>query len=147
MLPVLQYSDNEDLRRAVWSASDQLCVEEPFQNEPLIREILKLRQERAEILGKSDFADVALARRMAGNGSKADEFVDEILNKALPFCQKENEELEIFKAEKLAIQRIYSSLGRWVIGLKKLKRIGTISMMRIYDLTFRFNRFYPGCSN
>ena len=122
MLPVLQYSDNEDLRRAVWSASDQLCVEEPFQNEPLIREILKLRQERAEILGKSDFADVALARRMAGKGSKADEFVDEILNKALPFCKKENEELEIFKAEKTGNPT--DLLEPWEVGYwsEKLKK-------------------------
>jgi oligopeptidase A len=100
MLPVLQYGDNEDLRREIWTASDRLCVDEPFQNEPLIREILKLRQERAEILGKDNFADVALARRMAKNGGKANAFVDEILDKALPFSEKENQELETYKAEK-----------------------------------------------
>ena len=56
-----------------------------------------MRQERAEILGKSDFADVALARRMAGKGSKADEFVDEILNKALPFCKKRTKNWKFLK--------------------------------------------------
>ena len=71
----------------------------PLQNEALIRKILKLRQERAEILGKKDFADVVLARRMAQNGAKADEFVDEILAKALPFSQTENQELEEFKSK------------------------------------------------
>ena len=53
--------NNEELRKEIWSASDSLCVKKPYENEPLIREILKLRQERAEILGKPDFADVALA--------------------------------------------------------------------------------------
>lgn len=99
MLPVLQYADNEELRREIWSASDRLCSEDPFKNEALIRKILKLRQERAEILGKKDFADVVLARRMAQNGAKADEFVDEILAKALPFSQTENQELEEFKSK------------------------------------------------
>ncbi len=100
MLPVLQYADHENLRREVWSASDRLCSEEPYDNESLIRRILALRQEKARILGKEDFADLALARRMAQNGSKAEQFVNEILEKALPSSQRENRELEAFKAEK-----------------------------------------------
>ena len=65
MLPVLQYLDDEEITSKVWAASDRLCVDEPYANEPLIRQILALRQEKAEILGKDDFADVVLSRRMA----------------------------------------------------------------------------------
>ena len=65
MLPVLQYLDDEEIRQKVWAMSDRLCVDEPYANEPLIRQILALRQEKAEILGKDDFADVVLSRRMA----------------------------------------------------------------------------------
>ena len=122
MLPVLQYADNEELRKEVWSASDNLCVKEPYENEPLIREILKLRQERAEILGKPDFADVALARRMAKTGAKANQFVDEILSRALPSSQEENRELEAYKAEKTA--KPIDLLQPWEVGYwsEKLKK-------------------------
>ncbi|MDG1139458.1 MAG: M3 family metallopeptidase [Opitutales bacterium] len=122
MLPVLQYADNEELRKEVWSASDRLCAEEPYQNEPLIREILKLRQEKAEILGKSDFADVALARRMAKTGANANAFVDEILSKALPSSREENKELETFKAKKTASPT--DLIEPWEVGYwcEKLKK-------------------------
>jgi oligopeptidase A len=122
MLPVLQYADNQELRKSVWTASDRLCVENPYQNEPLIREILKLRQERAEILGKSDFADIVLARRMAKTGTDANAFVDEILAKALPSSREENKELEAFKAEKT--ESPADLLEPWEVGYwcEKLKK-------------------------
>ena len=122
MLPVIQYADNEELRKEVWSASDSLCVKKPYENEPLIREILKLRQERAEILGKPDFADVALARRMAKTGAEANAFVDEILTKALPSSLAENQELEAYKAEKTG--KPLDLLQPWEVGYwsEKLKK-------------------------
>lgn len=122
MLPVLQYADNQELRKSVWTASDRLCAENPYQNEPLIREILKLRQERAEILGKSDFADIVLARRMAKTGTDANAFVDEILAKALPSSREENKELEAFKAEKT--ESPADLLEPWEVGYwcEKLKK-------------------------
>ena len=67
MLPVLQYLEDDGIRKEVWSASDSLCVVAPYENEPLIRQIIKLRQEKAEILGKENFADASAFKK---NGSK-----------------------------------------------------------------------------
>ena len=78
----------------VWAASDRLCVDEPYANEPLIRQILALRQEKAEILGKDDFADVVLSRRMARDGAKADEFVTELGQKARRTSKKKIKSLK-----------------------------------------------------
>ena len=100
MLPVLQYLENEELRKKIWTASDLLGTEEPFDNQDLIKKILSLRQEKAEILGKSNFADVVLSRRMAKNGANADSFISKLKDQTLPFFIQENEELEKFKAEK-----------------------------------------------
>ena len=96
---------NDDIRKEVWAASNSLCVDAPFENEPLIRQIINLRQEKAEILGKDNFADAVLARRMAKNGEKADQFISELREKTAPFFQKENQELEEFKAEKTVYLR------------------------------------------
>ncbi len=122
MLPALQYLEDDEIRKKIWLANNQLCVENPHDNEPLIREILKLRQEKAELLGKKDFADVLLGRRMAQSGAKADSFVDELKEKAIPFFKKENHELEEFKAEKTG-QRI-DLLEPWEVGYwsEKLKK-------------------------
>ena len=122
MLPVLQYLEDDEIRKEVWSASDNLCVKAPYANEPLIRQIIKLRQEKAEILGKDNFADAVLARRMAKNGAKADNFVSELREKTVPFFQQENKELEEFKAEKTGTP--VDGLQPWEVGFwsEKLKK-------------------------
>ena len=122
MLPVLQYLEDDEIRKEVWSASDNLCVNAPYANEPLIRQIIKLRQEKAEILGKDNFADAVLARRMAKNGAKADKFVSELRDKTIPFFQRENMELEEFKAEKTGTP--VDGLQPWEVGFwsEKLKK-------------------------
>ena len=122
MLPVLQYLEDDGIRKEVWSASDSLCVNAPYENEPLIRQIIKLRQEKAEILGKENFADAVLSRRMAQNGDKADKFISELCEKTDPFFQKENKELEEFKAEKNG--NPCEALEPWEVGFwsEKLKK-------------------------
>ena len=122
MLPVLQYLEDEAIRKEVWSASNKLCVDPPYANEPLIRQIIKLRQEKADILGKDNFAETVLTRRMAKSGEKADQFVSELREKTIPFFEKENQELEEFKAEKTALA--VDMLEPWEVGFwsEKLKK-------------------------
>ncbi len=122
MLPVLQYLDDEELRKKIWSASDLLGTEEPHSNCELIKNILSLRQEKAELIGKKDFADAVLSRRMAKNGESADSFVSGLKEKTLPFFTKENEELEAFKAEKTTDDM--GLLEPWEVGYwaEKLKK-------------------------
>ena len=122
MLPVLQYLEDDGIRKEVWSASDSLCVNAPYENEPLIRQIIKLRQEKAQILGKENFADAVLSRRMAQNGEKADKFVSELREKTDPFFQRENKELEEYKAEKSG--NPCEALEPWEVGYwsEKLKK-------------------------
>ena len=102
----------------------------PYENEPLIRQIIKLRQEKAQILGKENFADAVLSRRMAQNGEKADKFVSELREKTDPFFQRENKELEEFKAEKTG--KPCDALEPWEVGYwsEKLKKKDMILMMK-----------------
>jgi oligopeptidase A len=122
MLPVLQYLDDEELREEIWSASDRLGTEEPNNNSLLIKEILALRQEKAELVGKKDFADTVLSRRMAKDGKCADDFISNLKVKTLPFFTEENRELEEFKAEKTG--QTVGLLQPWEVGYwaEKLKK-------------------------
>ena len=121
LVPVLQYLDDDELRKEVWTASDALGSEAPYDNQSLIATILQLRQEKAEVLGKADFSEVALSRRMAKSGHRADAFISELRDQTAPFFDQENHELESFKAGKTG--KKIALLQPWEVGYwsEKLK--------------------------
>jgi len=122
LIPALQYLDEDDLRKEIWQASDELGSQEPYDNQNLVSTILKLRQEKAEILGKSDFSEVALCRRMARSGEKADSFVSGLRDQTQLFFDQENKELENYIAEKK--KKTAELLNPWEVGYwsEKLKK-------------------------
>jgi len=68
-------------------------MEEPFDNRSLISEILALRRKKARLLGYKHFADLVLEERMAHSGQHAQDFLEELGRKTLPFFERENREL------------------------------------------------------
>jgi len=122
LVPALQYLDDDELRKEIWTASDALGSEKPYDNQSLIATILQLRQEKAELLGKSDFSEVALSRRMAKSGQRADAFISELRDQTAPFFERENQELESYKAEKTG--KNSDLLQPWEVGYwsEKLKK-------------------------
>ena len=104
MIPVLRFADKEELRREVWMAYNQIGKQEPYDNRSLVGQILKLRQEKAELLGFKNFADLALERRMAKTGDRALAFEDELHEKIKRTFDEENADLDAFRAEQLGIE-------------------------------------------
>lgn len=103
--PVMLYAEDESLRRELWAASVAVAAEAEggkWDNGPLVQKILALRAEKAAVLGRDNFADLVLARRMAKNGAKALEFVTGFEARCRPAFIREIEELERFKAEATA---------------------------------------------
>ena len=76
--PFMCYADNDNLRKQLWEASTQIATSQNFDNRPIIREILKLREEKAKILSFKNYADYTLSRRMAKNGKIALEFIEQL---------------------------------------------------------------------
>ena len=97
--PVLEYADDADLRKEVWEGSITVGRRTDYDNTGLIAEILKLRQEKAKILGKANFADQVLQERMAKSGANALRFVEDLAKRTRPFFEKEIEELTTFRLE------------------------------------------------
>jgi len=98
--PVLEYLDDDSIRKEIWEAATKIGWQGDWENTDAIKQILSLRLEKATLLGKNDFADVALSRRMAKNGQKADTFVSDLRDKTAQAFSRENKELEAFKAQK-----------------------------------------------
>ena len=94
-LPAMTYAENRELRKELALANGKKSFDGgEFDNQNLIKEIVKLRQEKAELLGYETFADFVLEERMAQSPEKVFEFLNELLEKAIPFAQKEIEELK-----------------------------------------------------
>ncbi|MEM9016374.1 MAG: M3 family metallopeptidase, partial [Verrucomicrobiota bacterium] len=97
--PILEFADDASLREEVWRGSITVGNGVDYDNTDLIWEILKLRQEKAEILGKKDFADTVLEERMARDGATALGFVEDLANRTMSFFSREIEELAAFRKE------------------------------------------------
>lgn len=100
LLPILTYADDRELRRELWEAQGRLGVQEGRDNRPLIREILQLRREKAQLLGFRDFADYVLQERMAGGGDRALSFERDLDARTRPAFERENAELVAFYHER-----------------------------------------------
>ena len=100
MFPIMQHLDDDGIRRQVWEASGKVGAEGEYDNTELIWKILKLRQEKAEILGHDHFADLTLQRRMARNGETALKFTEDLHDRIEAPFQQEYREICAFKAEK-----------------------------------------------
>ena len=108
----MTYLDDREIRRDLWFASNtRAAVEGPLDNRALIREILRLRRAKAELLGYRDFADFVLDERMAHTGARAQQFVEDLYAKTLPFFEIENKSL----AEK-SRELCYQTIEPWDVS-------------------------------
>jgi oligopeptidase A len=94
-IAVLSHVRDRTIRETVYRANIQRASEqnEAKNNIPLIYEILQLRQEMAELLGFSNYAELSLASKMAPTIESVRELSDLIRDKALPAAEKELAEI------------------------------------------------------
>lgn len=94
-IPLMTYAENRELRKELALESGKKAFKNnEFDNQNLIKKIVKLRQEKAELLGYKSFADYVLEERMAKSPAKVFEFLNELLEKATPYAEKEINELK-----------------------------------------------------
>ena len=96
---VLTYLDDAGVREKIYRAFVTRGSKEPFDNRELIVAILRLRKEKAQLLGYRDFADLVLEDRMAKGGQSARAFVDSLKDKTVGAFGRENKELLAFRRE------------------------------------------------
>lgn len=89
MMPFLTYSKKRELRKKLSLANASKTFNNQFDNQENLKEILKLRTERAKLLGYNTHADFVLEERMAMSPKKVMDFLDELLSKARPHADKD----------------------------------------------------------
>lgn len=63
--PFMEHCRNRAHRETMYRAFISRAASEPHDNAPILRQILTLRQEQAELLGYRNYAEVSLATKMA----------------------------------------------------------------------------------
>ena len=101
-LPVMQFADNAALRQTLYRAyvtrasdqADEATLK--FDNSALIREMLALRQEEAQLLGYANFAEVSLAPKMATSPAEVIRFLRDLAQRARPYAEQDLQDLRDF---------------------------------------------------
>ncbi|KRP35963.1 MAG: oligopeptidase A [Opitutaceae bacterium BACL24 MAG-120322-bin51] len=114
LLPVLTYADSDSLRQELWQAYAAIGRGKEYNNQELVREILDLRYEFAQLVGQANFADHVTARRMAASGNAALKFGEAIFDKVQAQFVDEVNALRQFKADSTDQPR--DLLEPWEVG-------------------------------
>ncbi len=106
-IPFMTYADNRELRKKLAIAFGA----KGFQNDELdnqknVLQIVKLRHERAQLLGYKTHAHFVLEERMAQSPLKVESFLEELLEKAKPAAKREFEELSVFAKKMGSIDQL-----------------------------------------
>jgi oligopeptidase A len=105
-MTVMASAESAQLRRDIYEAwltraSELGPSAGRFDNGPIIAEILPLRHELARLVGFKNFADYALATRMAKSSKQVLAFLDDLARRCLPAARQEFSDLEEFAGRKL----------------------------------------------
>ena len=87
--PFLQYSENRELRKQIWTAYNTRALSGEFDNTEVVRKIVDLRIKIANILGYETYADYALEERMAKDKKTAVDFIINLLEPSIEFAKKD----------------------------------------------------------
>ena len=95
IFPFMTYSPNRDLRRAIYNAYiNRGNNGNEFDNNQLMSDIVRLRAERAKLLGYKTHSHVILEPRMAKDPENVFELLDNLWEKALPVAKMEVKEMQ-----------------------------------------------------
>ncbi|MAC56136.1 Oligopeptidase A [Gimesia maris] len=96
--PFMQHCRNRELREKVYRAFITRASEGEINNEPLIPEILKLRKEKAHLLGYANYAEVSLAEKMAPSIDAVLEMEERLRTASFANGQQDLKDLQEFAA-------------------------------------------------
>lgn len=100
-LPVTQHARNRSLREELYRAYITRASSGEFDNTPVIDQILRLRSERAKLLGYNNYAELSMAMKMA-TVEKAEELLEKIQTASWDYAVQDLEDLKTFAKEQHA---------------------------------------------
>lgn len=162
-MPFLTYSAKRELREKMYLAYHTLCTHpNDNNNTDIVRKIVNLRREMAQMLGYNTYADYALAHRMAEKPQAVYDLLNQLIDAYMPTAQAEVKAVEDLCHQTLNLQpfmpwdfpyyanklkesryNLNSEMLRPYFQLAKVKE-GVFGLAhRLYGITFRRNHEVP----
>lgn len=162
-MPFLTYSAKRELREKMYLAYHTLCTHpNDNNNTDIVRKIVNLRREMAQMLGYDTYADYALAHRMAEKPQAVYDLLNQLIDAYMPTAQAEVKAVEDLCHQTLNLQPVMpwdfpyyanklkesrynlnSEMLRPYFQLAKVKE-GVFGLAhRLYGITFRRNHEVP----
>src|SRR5690606_11508803 len=106
-LPFVTYAKNRELRKEIAIANGKKGYQNnDYNNEEIDLKIVKLRNQRAQLLSDKNDASFVLEEGMAQNSEKVLSFLNDLLVKAKPAADKEFDELTTYAKKLDGIDRL-----------------------------------------
>lgn len=105
-VPFMTYAENRALREKLWRAYNSRCLGGEADNQEMIRKIVSLRYERAQLMGFKNHADFVLQERMAENSKRVFKFLNELLDASLEPARKDIEEVSKLAKQADGLEKI-----------------------------------------
>ncbi|MGE4130851.1 MAG: M3 family metallopeptidase [Bdellovibrionales bacterium] len=90
----VRFSEKREMREKIYRAMSSRAFGGAHDNSPVLLETVRLMDEKAKLLGASNFAEWALETRMAETPDKVQSFLDKILRAAKPAAEKDLAEVQ-----------------------------------------------------
>lgn len=95
--PFITYCDNRELRKQLYMAFNTQCSKgNEYDNNEIVKQIVNLRRQRAQLLGFDSHADFVLEKRMAENSKNVYRLFDQLIEAYRPAALKEYEAVKAF---------------------------------------------------
>lgn len=107
--PVLAHLQNRDLRERVWRASAERGLTGPHETTSLVLELVRLRAERAQLLGYPNWATFVLEDQMAGTPEAAYRILRDLVPKVVDNATAEQQAI----AARMAAEGIDDEVRPW----------------------------------
>ena len=162
--PFMMYADNRNLRQQLYMAYNTRCTHDNAQNNmEVVKQLVNLRMQVAQLLGYKTYADYALERRMALDQAHVYKLLNDLLDAYTPTAHKEIDEVQALARE---LEGDDFNLMPWDLGyyshklkerkfnldneklrpyfeLSKVKQ-GVFGLAtRLYGITFKENKDIP----
>lgn len=93
-VPFMKYSSRRELRKTMYLAYNTQCTHgDEFDNQEIVKQIVNIRMQLAQLLGFDNFADYVLRKRMAEDSEHVYALLNQLLDAYLPTAKKEVEEI------------------------------------------------------
>jgi peptidyl-dipeptidase Dcp len=134
-MPVMQYADDRELREKIWRGFASRAYKDKYDNQKNILSIVKLKSERAKLLGYKTHADYVLQERMAEKSETVTAFLNKLKTAYKPAAFKDLKMLKAYAKKEHGM----NDLKPWDVGYysEKLKH-------KLFDFSSEdFRPYFP----